>query len=161
MIRSVLFVAFLAIGMASAVAETGPGSSNANPQLTGVWITQVTIRNCATDAVLAGPFPGLSAFHAGGTVSEVGPALPNSTRSPAHGVWQRDGAHSYEANLIFQRYDLAGIYIGTQTIRAELLVDPKSGTYTAKGTFQVQDIAGVQVGAGCSEVVGKRYPQSD
>ena len=65
------------------------------------------------------------------------------------------------SDLVFQRYDLAGIYIGTQTVRAELLVDPKSGTYTAKGTFRLQDIAGVQVGTGCSRVVGKRYPQSD
>lgn len=157
MIKTILLLLCLAVGHASAFAGTGAVSSGAAPQLTGVWLTQVTIRHCVTDAVLAGPFPGLITYHAGGTVSEVGPALPMSTRSPAHGLWRRAGPHSYVVDVIFQRYDLGGMYLGTQTIRGEPVIDLESGTYTARGSFLLHDVTGAQVGAGCSQVVGRRF----
>jgi hypothetical protein len=163
MIRQKLLSLCFAIGCfaigAAGIAAAGADSSRTASRLTGVWLTQVTIRHCTTDDILAGPFPGLISYHAGGTVSEIGPSLPTTTRSPAHGVWRRTGPHSFVVDIIFQRYDLNGFFIGTQTIRGEPVIDVTTGTYVAKGAFTLQDAAGAQVGAGCSQVNGRRFDQ--
>lgn len=158
MIRNTLL--FLCFATATAgVAAADSDSSRIASRLTGVWLTEVTIRHCITDAILAGPFPGLISYHAGGTVSEVGPSLPMTTRSPAHGVWRRTGPHSYVVDVIFQRYDLGGFFLGTQAIRGEPVIDVETGTYVAKGKFTLYDATGAQVGAGCSQVHGTRFRQ--
>jgi hypothetical protein len=161
MTRNALLVLVLCLSVAAAsVALADRDTSRSASKLTGVWLTQVTIRHCITDAVMAGPFPGLITYHAGGTVSEFGPSLPATTRSPAHGVWRRTGPHSYVVDVIFQRYDLGGFFLGTQTIRGEPVIDIEAGTYVAKGTFTLQDAAGAQIGAGCSQVIGNRFGEN-
>ena len=125
--------------------------------LEGTWLTQVRILDCASKQVMAGPFPGLIAFHAGGTVSETGPSLPASTRGPAHGSWELAGNRTYKIRVIFQRFDLNGFFIGTQAIRADLALAKDTATYIANGTFELHDAAGTPVGSGCSRVDGTRF----
>lgn len=159
MIRNTLLLLCIAAGIAG-VATADAGPTGGATQLTGVWHTEITARDCVTDGVLGGPFQGLITYHAGGTVSEIGPSFPGTTRSAGHGVWRRSGPHSYVVNLIFQRYDLNGFYIGTQTIRGEPVIDIETGDYVAKGTSTLHDALGAQVGAGCAQVNGRRFAQN-
>lgn len=128
------------------------------PQLQGVWKTQVTILDCVSGNKLAGPFPGFIAFQAGGTIGESGPALPNSTRGAGFGIWQRTGRNTFSETLTFQRFDLTGVYLGTQVIHATPKVADDSQSYVAAGgTFEVKDAAGTTLTTGCSHATGARF----
>jgi hypothetical protein len=116
------------------------------PQLQGVWLTKITIRDCVTGASLAGPFPGIVSFQSGGTLSESGPALPNSTRGPSYGTWWRTGRNTFAYTLTFQRFDLTGIYLGSMSFVGD------------GGRFEVKDAAGTTLGApGCSSGTAVRF----
>jgi hypothetical protein len=122
----------------------------------GVWLTQVSVVNCANPAIVfAGPFPGLLTFHADGTLMETAPAPPNSQRSVSQGLWHRIGRNSFQSALIFQRLDVTGIFLGTQVVRATAQVSNDS--YTAKGTFETKDATGATIGSGCSAVTATRF----
>jgi hypothetical protein len=129
------------------------------PQLQGVWLTKITIRDCVTGASLAGPFPGIVSFQSGGTLSESGPALPNSTRGPSYGTWWRTGRNTFAYTLTFQRFDLTGIYLGTQVIHATPKVANDSMSFVGDGgRFEVKDAAGTTLGApGCSSGTAVRF----
>jgi hypothetical protein len=147
----------------SAIALAGSataGDTRYQPvaQLQGVWLTQVEIRDCISDSKLAGPFPGIISFQAGGTVGESGPALPNSQRGAGFGVWRRTGRDTFAQTLTFQRFDVTGIYLGTQLIRGTPRVAADSMSFVAAGgTYEVRDARGNPLGApGCSFATGVR-----
>ncbi|MEJ0085558.1 MAG: hypothetical protein WDO72_07745 [Pseudomonadota bacterium] len=129
------------------------------PQLQGVWLTQVFIRDCVSGANLAGPFAGILSFQSGGTVSETGPSLPNSTRGAGYGTWWRTGRTTFAQALTFQRFDVTGIYLGTQVIRGTPKVSNDSMSFVAEGgSFEVKDTRGTTLGApGCSYATGARF----
>lgn len=145
-----------------AIALAGSASANDSrylpvPQLQGVWLTQVEIRDCVSGNKLAGPFPGIISFQAGGTIGETGPALPNSLRGAGFGVWKRTGRDTFSETLIFQRFDMTGIYLGTQVIHASPKVAADSMSYVvAGGTFELKDTRGTAIGSGCSYVTATR-----
>jgi hypothetical protein len=127
-------------------------------QLQGAWMSQVSIRDCTSGNVIAGPFSGLITFHEDGTISEMGPALPNSTRSPGHGSWYALGHSTFSERLVFLRFDLAGVFLGTQVITAKPVVAKDSMSYSAQGgSFEVKDRLGVTIATGCSSATGIRF----
>ncbi len=129
------------------------------PQINGAWKTRVSIVDCLTrKIVFAGPIPGLITFAAGGTISESGPTLPNTARGPGHGTWRRTGRNTFSETLIFQRFDVTGILLGSQEIRATVKVSDDSRTYQASdGTFEMKDNLGSTLATGCSSVTAERY----
>jgi len=145
-----------------AIALAGSASANDSryqpvPQLQGVWFTQIEIRDCVSGNKLAGPFPGIISFQAGGTIGETGPALPNSTRGAGFGLWRRIGRDTFSETLTFQRFDMTGIYLGTQVIHATPKVAADSMSYVASGgTFEVKDTHGTAIGSGCSYATATR-----
>lgn len=127
------------------------------PQIEGAWSTKVTIRDCMSGAPLTPfPAPGLITFHAGGTVSETAPAPPGTLRGPAHGLWHRFGRNAFSELMTFQRFDLAGTYIGTVSINAVATVANDSLRYTAEGSFEVRDPVGTVISTGCTAVTATR-----
>ena len=128
------------------------------PQLQGVWLSQITIRDCVSGNTLAGPFPGMISFQTGGTIGESGPSLPNSARGPGYGVWRRTGRDTFSETLTFQRFDLGGIFLGTQVIHATPKVANDSQSYVGSGgTFEVKDPLGSVIATGCSYATGIRF----
>jgi hypothetical protein len=119
-------------------------------QLQGAWTSQVTVRNCVSGDVLLGPFAGMSTFHQGGTQSETAAGNPTVRRGPGHGLWYRTGKHSFASMFVFQRFDLNGLLIGTQEVRATQEVAEGSMQATAVAKILLLDINGVQVSAGCA-----------
>ena len=65
--------AFAAVLLAVAcVAGAGDNESNdAVGSMQGSWTGSISIRNCVSGDVLAGPFKGITTFHQGGTLSET------------------------------------------------------------------------------------------
>ena len=125
--------AFALIAAAATPANDVGGEFRPVPQIAGVWKTQVTIRDCPTRTiVLAGPFTGLITFSAGGVISESGPALPNTVRGPGHGTWSRIGRNAFSEALVFQRFDMTGILLGSQEIRATAVAADDSRSYQAQ-----------------------------
>ena len=151
--------ALTALSFASArAAEENPSS---NPIIGGVWKTMVTPVDCVTGNPLAPPFNGLFTFNKGGTMSEYGisplvmqtPAL----RSPGHGTWQREGGLNYSFKFILYRYDLTGLFIGSQKITAALVLGASGNDFTTSSAIEIFDANGNLIGTGCATAAGTRF----
>ena len=67
---------WVAVGLAAAMAMASGGALRANPgdtwkDVQGVWLIQVTLRNCSTGAPLGPTVGSVVTFHQGGTLSET------------------------------------------------------------------------------------------
>jgi hypothetical protein len=137
------------------VAGAGTGQVNEKARdytgyMQGSWSGSVTIRNCLTGDVLAGPLPGLTTFHQGGTLSETRVSAPTSPRGPGHGTWYRTGRHEFAVKIVFQRFDLNGFLVGTQEILATNDVAQDSKHLSVNATFKVLDNSGATLASGCA-----------
>ncbi len=129
--------------------------------LQGVWRVRVTPRNCVTGVpILPAAFEGLYTFHRGGTMSAWAQnATITTTRSPSHGVWQREhGWSEYSFEFVHLRYSLAtGAFIGSQVSTGYLLMGESGDEFTVDGSTTVFDVNGVPSPSGCSNTVGTRF----
>ena len=123
--------------------------------LVGVWLTQVTRRNCDTGEPIA-TFPIQLTFAEGGTLLEtIGPSI---FRSDGNGIWKREhGWDEYSYALRFMRYDAAGSFIGSGVVRANLTLDETGDHYTSTATNDVLDAAGNVIASGCATSVSTRF----
>jgi len=145
------------VGISSGTfAGDGRKGGDYTAHLQGAWATQVTVRNCVSGDVLAGPFPGLSTFHQGGTQSETAAGTPTVRRGPGTGLWYRTGKHSFTSKFVFQRFDLNGFLIGTQEVIATQEIAEGSTQGTAVAKLLLLDVNGAQVGTGCATAELKR-----
>ena len=154
---TILTVAALMVACAAGAGDSHKGRDH-TAHLQGTWTTQVTVRNCVTGDMLLGPFAGMSTFHQGGTQSETAAGSPTSRRGPGHGLWYRTGKHAFASRFVFQRFDLNGLLIGTQEVRATQDVAEGSRQATAVAKIQLLDVNGVQVGAACATAEMSRMP---
>jgi hypothetical protein len=103
--------------------------------LEGAWQSAVSVRDCASGAVLRS-FNGLSVFHRGGTASATN-SLPPGGNSPAFGTWKHGRAESsYTVTLRLFRFNADGSFAGAQNLTRTftLAADGKS----LAGTLSVQ-----------------------
>jgi hypothetical protein len=68
----------------------------------GLWLVQVQLRNCQTQAPLGAPFNSLVSFIAGGSTVEAteAPAFAPGQRPPAHGRWARLGPRTFSQQML-------------------------------------------------------------
>jgi hypothetical protein len=126
------------------------------PSLVGVWLTQVTRRNCDTGEPIAAPGRIQLTFAEGGTLLEtIGPSI---LRSPGNGIWKREhGWNEYSYAVRFMRFDAAGSFIGSGVVRAALTLDETGDHYTATATNDVLDAAENVISSGCATSVSTRF----
>jgi hypothetical protein len=145
-------------------SETGALSEEqgepSRDSIVGAWRTAITRVDCTTGLPLAVPFRGLFTFNSGGTMAEFGAnavVLP-TLRSPGHGVWEQGrGRRNYSFTFIFNRYNAAGAFTGTQRGMGTLELGAKGDSWTSNSTVQVFDIDDNQIGStGCATGVGTR-----
>ena len=118
------------------------GSSDAVAQaaaeadaIEGVWESTITIRDCASGAVVR-TFKGMNTFHRGGTLSDTNNA-PTATRGPGMGVWKKNPGGNYTGSFRFYRYNADGTLAGSQKVtRTTTMTDNSSTT----GTISAQII---------------------
>lgn len=175
--RAWKFSAKVAIGAAVALAGALP-SQAWEPALSiaGVWVVQVTPRNCTTGAASAAPIGALLTFHAGRTIAESTANLafrPNQ-RSDGHGVWRRLGPNQFSQELVaLIRFDSVANLPGQPGFDPSQPISPgyKAGSVTlsqtvtlrdrdnfdSTGTVEFFDAAGVSYRTGCSTQEGRRF----
>lgn len=92
--------------MAAAAVLVAPAhavfAQSSGATLEGVWVVEVTLRNCDTGAPLGPSFNSLVTFTRGGTVIEASGALgfAPGQRPGAHGTWAHDGGRRYAQRMI-------------------------------------------------------------
>ena len=138
------------------ISVSGQSDEGHEPSLVGVWVTQVTRRNCDTGEPIAAPGRIQLTFAEGGTFLEtIGPSL---IRSPGNGIWRREhGWNEYSYALRFMRYDAAGVFVGSGVVRAAITLDETGDHYTSTATNDVLDVNGNVIGSGCATSVSTRF----
>jgi hypothetical protein len=126
------------------------------PSLVGVWLTQVTRRNCDTGEPIGATSPIQLTFAKGGTLLEtIGPSI---FRSPGNGIWKREhGWNEYSFAQRFMRFDAAGSFTGSGVVRAALTLDETGDHYTSTATNDILDVNGNVIGSGCATSVSTRF----
>jgi hypothetical protein len=153
----IMTVVILMISVVSVIAQSVTAQSEAPERsLVGVWVTQVTRRNCETGEPIAATGRIQLTFAEGGTFLEtIGPSI---FRSPGNGIWKREhGWNEYSYALRFMRFDAAGSFIGSGVVRATLTLDETGDHYTATATHDVLDVNGNVIGSGCATSVSTRF----
>jgi len=126
------------------------------PSLVGVWLTQVTRRNCDTGEPIGATSQIQLTFAKGGTLLEtVGPSI---FRSPGNGIWKREhGWNEYSFAQRFMRFDAAGSFTGSGVVRVALTLDETGDHYTSTATNDVLDVNGNVIASGCATSVSTRF----
>lgn len=129
---------------------------NHRRNIVGVWVTQLTRRNCDTGVPIGGTSQIQLTFAEGGTLLET--IGPSTLRSHGNGIWNREqgwNEHSYA--LRFMRYDSAGAFVGSGVVRVALTLDETGNHYTATATNDILDVNGNVIASGCATSVSTRF----
>ena len=151
---SVLTVLMAVGGMQ--ISVSGQSDEGHEPGLVGVWLTQVTRRNCETGDPIGATSQSQLTFAKGGTLLEtVGPSI---FRSPGNGIWKREhGRNEYSFALRFMRFDAAGVFVGSGVVRVALTLDETGDHYTSTATNDILDVNGNVIARGCATSVSTRF----
>jgi len=137
------------------ISVSGQSDEGHEPSLVGVWVTQVTRRNCETGEPI-GTSQGQNTFAKGGTLLET--IRPSIFRSLGNGIWKREsGLNEYSFALRFMQFDAAGSFVGSTVVRAALTLDETGDHYTSTATNDVLDVNGNVIGSGCATSVSTRF----
>jgi hypothetical protein len=149
-------LAIVAIVTAFVMSRTTIKAQNP-PQrsLVGVWVTEVTRRNCDTGAPIATNRIQVTFAEDGTFLETIG---PSAIRSPGNGIWKREhGWNEYSSAQRFMRYDGAGVFVGSGVVRAAITLDETGDHYTSTATNDVLDVNGNVIGSGCATSVSTRF----
>ena len=158
-----------ALPLAMAVASGGVLAANRGDNgkdIQGVWLVQVTLRNCATGAPLGPAFGSVVTFHQGGTVSETtsSAAFAPGQRTPGQGTWDKTGRRTYSQKMVsLIAFDTApnppvtpGFFAGWSIVEQTAeLADEDHLSSSGTNTFYRTD--GTAYRTGCSTAVGTRF----
>lgn len=125
----------------------------------GVWLTEVTLRDCATGGVAAVPnpvFPAINTFHWGGTMSEHAARLSPAARNSGQRIWKRTGRNTFRSRFLFQRFDVNGFFIGMQDASRTLTLSDDGKSFSATATTAITDASGAVLVRGCATEEGQR-----
>ena len=153
----IMTVVILMISVVPVTAQSVTSQDEGHePSLVGVWVTQVTRRNCETGEPIGATSQSQLTFAKGGTLLEtVGPSI---FRSPGNGIWKREsGWDEYSYALRFMRFDAAGSFVGSGVVRVALTLDETGDHYTSTATNDVLDVNGNVIASGCATSVSTRF----
>jgi len=159
-----LGLAILIVGTQLVSAQDSEGKERKERKersLEGVWRGTITPRNCVTGVPIpTAAFEALFTFHKGGTLSAwVQNSTITITRSPSHGLWQREqGWGDYSFKFVHLRYNLTtGAFIGRQESGGTLQLSASGDEFTTDAQTQVFDINGNLTITSCANSVGTRF----
>jgi hypothetical protein len=122
----------------------------------GTWDVQVTITNCQTGAPIIS-FPSLTSFLSGGTVIDSTSRMPQSLKTPGHGVWTHLTGQRYRFKFKSFSFDASGNFTGWTIITHEADLDTGADAYTSAGTSEIYNSSGVLITTGCSTTTATRF----
>ena len=129
---------------------------NGGGRLVGTWDATVTIRDCATGNAL-NTFASIASFNQGGTTIGSTSGMPQSARTPEHGVWKHLKGNHYIFKFKSFNFNPAGVAVSYGIVTHEIELDETANSYVSYGTAQFFLMNGTQVGQGCSDAVGTRF----
>ncbi len=121
-------------------------ASDADP-VEGVWESALTVKDCASGAVLA-TFKGQAVLHRGGTMSADN-SQPTVTRGAAYGTWKRGAGNAYTSTLVFMRFNPDSTLAGTQKVVRTFTLAADGNSLTGTNTAQIINTAGVVLQQAC------------
>jgi hypothetical protein len=132
-----------ACGGSDAVAQSTADAD----AIEGVWESSVTIKDCASGAVVRS-FLGEGLFHRGGSLTADN-SLPRPTQGIALGNWKHGSGSAYTANVRFLRFNPDGSLAGAQKVQRALTLAADGNAFTGVVTGQVTDLSGATVAPIC------------
>jgi hypothetical protein len=120
----------------AAVAAGANGKKTQAPQLTGTWITSVSLTNPppGVDAT----FQALDTFVPGGGILVSSSQAHPAARSLAHGNCARTQGQVFACTFIWFRFDpAAGTFAGTQRVRRTMTLSSDRKSFQATDTIEV------------------------
>lgn len=153
---------FLALATALAFAP-GMASAQQPPAgalgITGTWNHVLTVRNCATGAVIAQSNP-MSSYLESGVAIEMNPLPGAALRTPSLGIWKYLGNQQYELSIKYFRYNPDGSFAGKTIIDSNITHLPDD-TLAQVAVVRIFNPAGAQVASGCATLTSTRFTGND
>ena len=134
---------------------TAQNKADGGGRLEGTWDAQVNITNCQTGDIIAA-FPSIASFMTGGTSIGSTAGIPQSARTPEHGVWRHEGGNIYSFKFKTFSFNM-NVFSGWSIVEHQIILNSAADSYTSSGTAKFYNAAGMQVGSGCSTAVGTRF----
>jgi hypothetical protein len=156
-LKSIVGIALALLGLVGGrqISVSGQDNNGHEPSLVGVWITEVTRRNCDTGAPIATNRVQLTYAEGGTFLETIG---PSAFRSAGNGIWKREhGWNEYSYALRFMRYDAVGVFVGSGVVRGAITLDETGDHATATATNDVLDVNGNVIASGCGTSVSTRF----
>jgi hypothetical protein len=156
-IPAVIVVSVLTFGLAFGQDASRAGSpGGGGGRLEGTWDAQVAIKNCGTGAVL-NTFASIGTFMQGGTSIGSTAGIPQSLRTPEHGVWSHLSGNTYFFKFKTFSFDAAGNSTGWSIVQHYVYLDQGGDTYTSAGTAEFYAPNGNLLFTGCSSAIAVRF----
>jgi hypothetical protein len=153
--RFMIFALLAGAGLVSLTPATSAGAPEAQGgQIEGSWYTQVTIRDCGTNAALRS-FSAINTFGRGGTLIDTTAGVPPSLRSPGHGLWERTAGRTYRAMTIALLFNAVGVATGTQKLTQTIEIGTDRNTLNSTAVTEMYDTNGVLTSSGCATAVAR------
>lgn len=156
----------LAALISSAAESTAFAQGTGQKGIVGVWLVQVTLRDCTSNAPLGPSVDSIVTFHLGGTITESAApaAFAPGQRTHAQGTWERSTGASYIQKMVaLIAFDTPpnppsspGFFAGWQTV-THRIVQTDEDTLTSSGTNAFFRTDGQLYRTGCSTAVAKRF----
>jgi hypothetical protein len=149
-----------------ALAAMPPAAVAQSLDIEGLWLVQVQLRNCQTQAPLGAPFNSLVSFLSGGSVVEAteAPAFAPGQRPPGHGRWTRLGPRTFSQQMLaliaFDTPPNPPVSLGFirgGSIVSQTVEMTSSAAFTSSGTNQFYDAAAQLYRSGCATASGQRF----
>ncbi len=125
-------------------------------KLEGTWDAQVTIRDCQ-NGVESRTFASIGTFMSGGTFLDSTSGIPQSLKTPGHGVWSHISGRNYRFKFKSFSFDASGNFTGWTIISHKAKLNHRADEYESAGTAEVYAPNGNLIFTGCSTTTATRF----
>jgi len=126
----------------------------------GVWNARVVITNCDSGDPIGLPFDAMGIFGAHGAFHDTNSNNPTlMVRSDAFGYWKHVRGNKYRFAFKVFNFDVAGMYLGYQIVRHDVVLAKNGKSYKSEGTSEFFNPDGSvrPPVLGCSESTATRF----
>ena len=148
--RTLIIAIAIAAGTGMCLAQSKGGG-----RLDGTWDAAVRITDCTNGNVL-NSFASIASFNQGGTSIGSTSGIPQSLRTPEHGIWRHVDGNVYQFKFKSFNFNAMGQPTTYVIVEHELTLNQSGDEYYSEGTAKVYLLNGTQVGQGCSNADGTR-----
>ena len=112
-------------------------SRRSRDRIQGVWNVSVVRTDCGSGNVVAPLFDAMAVFAADGIFHDTNANNPTlMVRSDAFGQWEHVRGNKYRFAFRVFNFDVAGMYLGYQVVRHDVVLAKNGESYTSGGTAE-------------------------